>query len=143
MELWQMLQTDYMFCQTLKTGAKSKKYQRKCACVCVRGFVCVCVCVCVLTRPVRPPSYIHSPERSGRLSGSARHQVGKSILLWGWKQISNQANQCQNVDRLMGAVTDLMSSWPLCHAIVIYIARPYHLIAISHYYYFVGAICKD
>ena len=107
------------------------------------AHVCVCVCVCALTHPVRPPSYIHSPELSGRLSGSARHQVGKSILLWGWKQISNQANQCQNHDRLMGAVTDLMSSWPLCHAIVIYIVRPYHLIAISHYYYFVGAICKD
>lgn len=67
---------------------------------------------------------------------------GKRILLQGWKLISNQTNQCQNVDRLMGAVMDLMSSWPLCHAIVIYIVWPYHLIAILHYYTLLGQFVR-
>lgn len=55
---------------------------------------------------------------------------GKGIQLEGWKLISNQANQCQNVDRLMGAVMDLMSVCLFCHSIVIYSVRPFHLIAI-------------
>lgn len=67
---------------------------------------------------------------------------GKGILLQGWKPISNQANQCQNVDRLMGAVIDLMSSWRFSHAIVIYIVQPYHLIAILHYYTLLGQFVR-
>lgn len=67
---------------------------------------------------------------------------GKRILLQGCKPISNQANQCHYVDRLMGAVMDFMSSWPFCHAIVIYIVRPYHLIAILQYYTLLGQFVR-
>lgn len=62
--------------------------------------------------------------------GQSQTPGGKGIQLQGWKLISNQANQCQNVDRLMGAVMDLMSFCLFCHSIVIYSVRPFHLIAI-------------
>lgn len=37
---------------------------------------------------------------------------------------------------------DLMSSWPFCHAIVIYIVQPYHLIAILHYHTMLGQFVR-
>lgn len=77
------------------------------------------------------------PVRSSQTPG------GKGIQLQGWKPISNQANQCQNVDRLMGAVMNLTSFCLFCHSIVIFIVQPFHLTAISQYHDFLRAICYN
>ena len=60
-----------------------------------------------------------------------------------WKQIFNQSNQSLDIDGLMDAVMDLMRTQPFSHSIVIDIARPHHLIAISHHHTLLGAICKN
>ncbi len=105
----------------------------------VFGAVCVCVCVDLPCQAF----VIHSLPRAFWMAvRQSQTPGGKRILLQGWKLISNQANQCQNVDRLMGAVMDLMSSWPFCHAIVIYIVLPYHLIAILDYYTLLGQFVR-
>lgn len=44
---------------------------------------------------------------------------GRRTVLQGWKLISNQANLCQNLDRLMRVVWDLMDHHPVCQAVVI------------------------
>lgn len=99
-------------------------------------------CVCVLTCPVNPSSYIYSPERSGWLSDRARHQVGNRFC-------------CRDGNRSpirpISART-LIDWWELswiwwapghfCHAIVIYIVRPYHLIAILHYHTLLGQFVR-
>lgn len=95
--------------------------------------VCVCVCFGLSCQAF----IIHLlPSALWMAVGRSQTPGGKKIQLGGWKLISNQANQCQNVDRLMGAVMDLMSFCLFSHAIVIYAAKPYHLIAILHYYPF-------
>lgn len=111
-----------------KTGAKDKV------------FMCFSV---ARAWPVNPSPYVRSQEFSGRPSHKARQQVGKGFKLQGWKLILNQANHCQSIDRLMGAVTSLTSSRTCCHPIVIRIVLLYHLIAIFALLFFVRAICND
>lgn len=67
---------------------------------------------------------------------------GRATVLQGWKLISNQANQCQKVDRLMRVVWDLMNCHPICHAIVIYLVQPYHLSAILHNHTLLGQFVR-
>lgn len=123
-----------MLCQILTTLCQIEMFG-----VCVYYLrVWACICECSLACSLKSSSCICPPEpvlwmtvRHGQTPG------GNRIQLEGWKHISNQVNLCQNIDRLMGAVMDLMSFCRFYHAIVIYVVQPYHLIAILHYYFFV------
>lgn len=106
-------------------------------------MVMVCACVSVCVDPSCQSFVIHLlPRVFWMVVRQTQIPGGRRILLQGWKLISNQTNQCQNVDRLMGAVMGLMSSWPFCHTIVIYLVRPFHLIAILHYYTLLGQFVR-
>lgn len=114
-----------------------------CLCVwCVPEQACVCVCECVcLYFEARATPYRRSWEGGGQEAGSRFDCLtpgGEMIQLQEWNPISNQANQCWNIDRLMGAVMDLDERLHILSAAAVVCTAPtYHLIAISHNCYFV------
>lgn len=61
-----------------------------------------------------------------------RQQVGEGLCCRDGNRSPIRANQCQNADRLMRLVRDLMKCRPFCHATVVCVIWPYHLNAILH-----------
>lgn len=128
-------------------SAKSGQIGARSQCLCLRCVTVharACVCVCVRWPVLSSPHQTVAPKSRACLAvGRGQTPGGERIQLEGWRPISNQANQRRNIDRLMGAVRDLMSLCTFCRAVVVYTAPTDHLIAILHNCYFVRPSCSN